>query len=119
MEVNKEELRRLVIERDMMGTIHIKSGDFNYVQIQYQYPFTDNSGMQRLAERIVSMLEGSSEVDQLRAENERLRKDAERYRWLCDGNGYFMEEQGLCGHGNEKGISDQQIDAAMARDSGA
>lgn len=23
--------------------------------------------------------------------------DAERMRWLLDGNGYFMEEEGLCG----------------------
>jgi hypothetical protein len=24
--------------------------------------------------------------------------DAERFRWLLDGNGYFMEEEYLCGH---------------------
>ena len=25
--------------------------------------------------------------------------DAKRFRWLLDGNGYFMEEAMLCGHG--------------------
>lgn len=24
--------------------------------------------------------------------------DARRFRWLLSGNGYFMEEQNLCGH---------------------
>jgi len=24
--------------------------------------------------------------------------DAKRFRWLLDGNGYFMEEGGFCGH---------------------
>lgn len=24
--------------------------------------------------------------------------DAKRMRWLLDGNGYFMEEEMLCGH---------------------
>lgn len=41
-------------------------------------------------------------------------KDAERYRWLCDGNGYFLEEQMLCGHSNEKESADAAIDAAIA-----
>lgn len=40
-------------------------------------------------------------------------KDADRYQWLCDGNGYFMEEQGICGHSNEKAEADRQIDIAM------
>lgn len=45
--------------------------------------------------------------------DEAVRKDAERYRWLCDGNGYFMEEESLCGHCNEKEEADKAIDAAM------
>lgn len=49
------------------------------------------------------------------AELEELRKDAERYRWLCDGNGYFMEENSLCGHDNDKEEADAEIDAAMAK----
>ena len=28
-----------------------------------------------------------------------LREDAERFRWLLNGHGYFMEEEDLCGHG--------------------
>lgn len=39
--------------------------------------------------------------------------DAKRYRWLCNGHGYFMEEQGLCGHGNEKESADKAIDEQM------
>ena len=38
-------------------------------------------------------------------------KDAERYRWLCDGNGYFLEEEWLCGQANEKPAADEAIDA--------
>lgn len=60
--------------------------------------------------------ERGEERDQLKTENEALRKDAERYRWLCDGNGYFLEEIGLCGHGNEKSEADKEIDIAMAED---
>lgn len=44
---------------------------------------------------------------------QRMAQDAARYRWLCDGNGYFMEEEGLCGHDNEKSEADRQIDIAM------
>lgn len=40
-------------------------------------------------------------------------KDAARYRWLCDGNGYFMEENMLCGHSNNKAEADAMIDEAM------
>ncbi len=27
-----------------------------------------------------------------------MKPDADRFRWLLSGNGYFMEEQRLCGH---------------------
>lgn len=40
--------------------------------------------------------------------------DAQRYEWLCDGNGYFMEEEMLCGHGNDKARADAAIDSAIA-----
>ncbi len=43
----------------------------------------------------------------------RLRDDAKRYRWLCDGHGYFMEEEELCGHGPDKAEADRRIDEAM------
>lgn len=53
------------------------------------------------------------EMDCLKEEMEELRKDAARYRWICDGNGYFMEENMLCGHSNEKQKADEAIDAEM------
>lgn len=65
-DVTKRAPRGLVIERDIMGTIHIKSGDFDYIQIRYRYPDTDNSGTRRLAEQIVALLEGDNEVERLR-----------------------------------------------------
>lgn len=52
-------------------------------------------------------------AERAEAEAEALRKDAERYRWICDGNGYFMEENHLCGHDNEKDRADAYIDAEM------
>jgi len=43
--------------------------------------------------------------------------DAARMRWLLNGNGYFMEEEMLCGHGPtdeaEQDKARLQIDAAM------
>ncbi len=43
--------------------------------------------------------------------------DAERMRWMLAGNGYFMEEEMLCGHGpcseEEQDEARRQIDAAM------
>lgn len=47
-----------------------------------------------------------------------LRNDAERYRWICDGHGYFMEEEYLCGHENEKSAADAAIDKRMAKEGG-
>lgn len=45
--------------------------------------------------------------------------DAARMRWLLQGNGYFMEEEGLCGHGpcdeREMNIARREIDEHMAR----
>jgi len=41
-----------------------------------------------------------------------LRPDAERMRWLLAGDGYFMEEESLCGHGP---CSDIEQDAARAK----
>lgn len=43
--------------------------------------------------------------------------DAARMRWLLSGNGYFMEEEMLCGHGpcgpEEQDEARRKIDAAM------
>ncbi|HCD5837167.1 TPA: hypothetical protein NDS88_006803, partial [Pseudomonas aeruginosa] len=44
------------IERDVAGTIHIKVGDFDFIQLQYQRPYTDNASTWKLAERIASLL---------------------------------------------------------------
>jgi len=46
-----------------------------------------------------------------------LEEDAKRMRWMLSGNGYFMEEQGLCGHGpcgeEEQNKARAEIDTAM------
>jgi len=47
--------------------------------------------------------------------------DAKRMRWMLNGNGYFMEEQSLCGHEPcskwEMMEARKEIDEAMQRDS--
>jgi ElaB/YqjD/DUF883 family membrane-anchored ribosome-binding protein len=48
----------VTLERDIMGTMHIKVGDFDFIQIQYQYPYTDNSGTWKLAEKIAELISG-------------------------------------------------------------
>lgn len=62
---HSEQVRQMVpegvtVERDVFGTIHIKSGDFDFIQIRYQYPYTDNAGTWRLAERIAALLSAPS-----------------------------------------------------------
>lgn len=46
-----------------------------------------------------------------------LRADAERFRWLLRGHGYFLEEEMLCGHGpcgeEEQAAARAVIDKAM------
>lgn len=46
--------------------------------------------------------------------------DAARFRWLLDGNGYFMEEESLCGHAPtsdaQKDRARREIDEAMLND---
>lgn len=46
--------------------------------------------------------------------------DAKRFRWLLSGNGYFMEEEMLCGHSptddNERDDARRRIDQAMSHD---
>ncbi len=46
----------ITIEKDVFGTVHIKLGDFDYIQIQYQYPYTDNASQNALAKRIAELL---------------------------------------------------------------
>lgn len=55
----------------------------------------------------------SAMLDQLLERIAELEKDAERYRWLCDGNGYFMEENYLSGVYHTKQEIDVVIDEAM------
>ena len=46
-----------------------------------------------------------------------LEADAARFRWMLDGNGYFMEEAGLCGYAPDEKEKDRarlEIDEAMA-----
>lgn len=58
-----------------------------------------------------------ADFNQLKTENEALRKDAERYRWLCNGHGYFLEHEMLCGpYREEKSQADLAIDVAMAEE---
>jgi hypothetical protein len=41
--------------------------------------------------------------------------DAARLRWILNGNGYFLEEYGLCGHGpGEEDEARREIDKRMA-----
>jgi len=46
--------------------------------------------------------------------------DANRLEWLLNGHGYFMEEEGLCGHTpwsqKEKDHARRKIDEAMEKD---
>jgi hypothetical protein len=41
--------------------------------------------------------------------------DAARLRWMLNGHGYFLEEEGLCGHcGTESDKARREIDKQMA-----
>jgi hypothetical protein len=55
-------------------------------------------------------------------ERERCEADAARMRWLLSGNGYFMEEEMLCGHGpcdpTEQDEARRRIDEQMRQDQG-
>lgn len=50
----------ITIEKDFFGTVHIKLGDFDYIQIQYQNPHTDNARQLRHATLIADVLAGTS-----------------------------------------------------------
>lgn len=59
------------------------------------------------------LINANRERDQLKAENEALRKDAERYRWITEN-----ADVDCRGHemGREYGSLDECIDAAMAKE---
>jgi hypothetical protein len=54
----------LIVERDIFGTMHIKmpahdGGEpFDFVQVQYRYPYTDNQSTKRLADQIALLIAG-------------------------------------------------------------
>ena len=50
----------ITIEKDILGTIHIKAGDFDYIQLQYQYPYTDNASQIAHAKAIADLLAGTA-----------------------------------------------------------
>lgn len=57
--------RRLWVEKDMMGTVHIKMQhegceEFDFIQIQYDYAYTSNSHQATLTDEIVKLLGGLS-----------------------------------------------------------
>ena len=54
----------VTIEKDIFGTVHIKMGDFDYIQIQYQYPYTDNASQNVLAKRIAELLTRPAQTEQ-------------------------------------------------------
>lgn len=54
----------ITIEKDVFGTVHIKLGDFDYIQIQYQYPYTDNASQNALAKRIAELLTRPAQTEQ-------------------------------------------------------
>lgn len=73
----------ITIEKDVFGTVHIKLGDFDYIQIQYQYPYTDNASQNALAKRIAELLTRPAQTEQQPCHVcEDLEPDARRYRTL-------------------------------------
>ena len=67
------------------------------------------------ASKIRMKLAGDNAI--LRTQLERAEGDAKRMRWMLAGNGYFMEEQGICGHWpcseREQNEARVQIDEAI------
>jgi hypothetical protein len=56
-------------EKDFLGTVHIKMqhqgmDEFDFIQIQYNYAYTDNSGQHALTQQILKLL--GAENDQSR-----------------------------------------------------
>ena len=84
----------VTIERDMMGAMHIKLGEFDFIQIQYQYPYTDNASTRQLAERIAAMLAAApaQPAAQDQGEVKRLREALEYIAAIYPhGNPYSVE----------------------------
>jgi hypothetical protein len=72
--------------------------------------FLEGLNQHHLAERL---MEARRPVEPDRSEA----ADAARLRWILNGNGYFLEEYGLCGHGpGEEDEARREIDKRMARE---
>lgn len=69
---------------------------------------------EQMAYSTIATLE--AERDQLKAENEALRIDAERYRWLRDPSGTIVVRNVQCHLIGSR--MDEQVDAAMAKERG-
>lgn len=50
----------ITIDKDFFGTVHIKLGDFDFIQIQYDHRYTYNSHQDWVANKIVEALYGPS-----------------------------------------------------------
>lgn len=59
----------------------------------------------------------NDEIDRLKAENDSLRKDAERYRWLRDDEYlHAWADLHVCDEHRRAEVTDKAIDAAMAKE---
>lgn len=52
------------VEKDFLGTVHIKIGDFDFIQIQYDHRFTYNSHQEWVANQIVAVLTAPPAAEQ-------------------------------------------------------
>ena len=83
-----------------------------------RYSETVHSGASRAMRRAEhALLSAGRQLAAKDAEIAALKADAERMRWILDGNGYFRENEMLCGHGpcseEAKSAARAVIDAAM------
>ncbi len=79
--------RSVAIEKDIFGTVHLKLGDFDFIQIQYQYPYTDNASQNRLAKRIQELLDPFT-----RTAIEQLTIERDQFRELARANAQALEQ---------------------------
>lgn len=79
--------RSVTIEKDIFGTVHVKMGEFDFVQVQYQYPYTDNASQNRIAKRIQELLDPYTLT-----ENERLQAERDQFRELARANARALGE---------------------------
>lgn len=78
--------RSVNIDKDIFGTIHIKLGDFDFIQVQYQYPYVDNAEQNRITRRIQELLDPFTLT-----EIERLAIARDQFRELARANARALE----------------------------